>query len=513
MNTQTFEYVQQLMATHFEKRLAEWTGNQELSFRQLHGRAERPTVWEIWVVGDTYYTRHGLLGGKMQETSKKGKLKNGGKTNEVTPEMDALAEARRLARKKWDFEGYDQHVGDVNIDQRGGTPSIPHLLASLPGSFCMYKPQNNIEDCKSLLKLAAAKKVRYTLKRNGLAMWIVKGADGLVHMYSRRNRPGHKDEGPKELPDGTMSFDGYTPWAARFPHLDAAVHSLNLPPNSMMAVELVSTQGDTKKHFAHVQGVEKSLTPRAKELQETNGYLGFYWWDIPFLDGKDLVSTETVEERHQLIYRYHSAANVENMSMAGWIQPVYWQEFDSPEEAKEYAKENNLEGWVVVDPQGIYGDKAWNLKGKPDRPGKFCAKLKPEWEDDFVALFDPDNGWGEWGKGRHEKGKPAVMKGEPVLDGEGKPVMHGGVGSVGLGQYRDGELVYICDCSSGMDYEYQAQLDPERSFPIVCEVKYNDRSWTARGDKTDALSFPVFVRERADKGASECCYSPEGKAG
>ena len=486
---------------HFEERLAEWTGNRELSFRQLHGRAERPTVWEIWVVGDTYYTRHGLLEGKMQETSKKGKLKNKGKVNELTPEADALAEARRLARKKWDFEGYDQFFGGINIDRRNSDISIPHLLANLPGSFCLYKPQNNIVDCKAILKLAAERQARYTLKRNGLAMWIVIGADGLIHMYSRRCRPGHKDEGPKEKADGTMSFDGYTPWGARFPHLEAAVRALNLPRNSMMAVELVSPEGDTKKHFAHVQGVEKSLTPRALELQYAKGWLGFYWWDIPFLAGKDLASNETVDERHQIIYRYHTAAV---NPAAGWIQPVMWTHFDTTSDAMEHAKLHNLEGWVVVDPHGVYGDKAWNLKGKPDRPRKFCAKLKPEYEDDFIAQFHPEEGWGEWGKGKNEKGKKVKLP-------DGTEVIHGGVGSVGLGQYRDGKVTYICDCSSGMSYEFQAQLDPERSLPFVCEVKYNDRSWTALGDKTDALSFPVFVRKREDKQIIECLYTPPTK--
>lgn len=496
-------------AIPFEQRLADWTGNRELHFRQLHGRAERPTVWEIWVVQDTYYTRHGLLGGKMQETSKRGKLKNGGKANELTPEMDALAEARRLARKKWDFEGYDEFFGDVNLDRRNSDISIPHLLTNLPGSFCLYKPQNNIEDCKALLKLAAAEKALYTLKRNGLAMWIVVGGDGLIHMYSRRCRPGHKDEGRKELLDGTMSSGSYIPWAARFPHLDAAVHALNLPPFSMMAVELVNMQGDTKKHFAHVQSVEKSLTPRALQLQQQvgDGWLGFYWWDIPFLAGKDLVSNETVDERHDIIYRYWSSATGERQSPAHWIQPVSRSPFNSTQQATEYAKEHGLEGWVVVDPKGVYGDKAWNLKGKPDRPRKFCAKLKPEWEDDFIAMFDPEIGHGEWGKGKHEKGKVVTLPNK-------KEVKHHGVGSVGLFQYNSSaELVYICDCSSGMSYALQSSLDPAKDFPMVVEVKYNDRSWTANGDKTNALSFPVFVRQRPDKDATECLYEPTGENG
>lgn len=493
------EYAQRLAGTHFEHRLAEWTGNL-LTFRQLHGRNDRPTVWEIWVDGDTYYTRHGLLDGKMQETSKKGKLKNKGKVNEITPEQDALAEARRLARKKWDFEGYDQFVGEMNIDQRGGKPSIPHLLASLPGSFCLYKPQNNLTDSKALMKKAADQKVVYTLKRNGLAMWVVVDAHGTVHMYSRRCRASHKDEGPYEMEDGTMCFDRLIPWTARFPHLVQAVQALGLPPNTMMAVELVSMEGDTKKHFAHVQGVEKSKTERALQLQKDNGWLGLYWWDLPFFDGSDHVTTQPVGARY---VRMEAIYNACDNPVRNWIQLVDQRSFESPDLAKEFAKEHNLEGWVVIDPDGVYGDKAWNLKGKPDRPGKFCAKCKPEWEDDFVAVFDPDNGWGQWGKGRHRRGEKVTLPND-------QKVIHGGVGSIGLGQYLNGELIYICDCAAGMDYEFQAQLDPERSFPFVCEVKYNDRSWTALGDKTDALSFPVFVRQRADKSAEECLYQAPG---
>ena len=128
---------------HFEHRQLIWEGAKR-TFRQLHGRQERPNVWEIWVEGDRYFTRHGLLNGAMQETSKVGKLKNQGKINEISPRADALAEARRLCRKKYDFEGYDEFIGDRNIDLRSGKPSIPHLLANLPGNFSLYKPANNL---------------------------------------------------------------------------------------------------------------------------------------------------------------------------------------------------------------------------------------------------------------------------------------------------------------------------------------------------------------------------------
>jgi hypothetical protein len=497
---------------HFEVRQAQWTGFLR-TFRQLNSRDGRPRLWSIWVTGDRFFVEHGLLGGKMQQTSHQGKLKNAGKANEITPEQDALAEARRECRKQWDFGGYDEFVGELNIDQRsagaGAIPSIPHLLSSLPGSFSMYKPDNNLMTCKGLLKKAESGKAMYTLKRNGLAMWVVIDGQGLVHMYSRRNRPSHKNEGPIEQDDGTLFYGEVVPWVQRFPYLVQAVSLLCLPPYSMLACELVSPDGDEKDHFAHVQSVEKSLTPAALEKQEKKGYLGLYVWDVPFYDGRDLVRTTKTKDRYHLIKQLTDRLENQPGSLPKkLINPIQYFSFSSTEDAVDYAKKNRLEGWVVVDPEGIYGDRGWNLRGKPDRPSKFCAKLKPEWEDDFVAIFDPDNGWGRWGTGKREPGKKVKIK---QADGSYAEVVHGGVGSIGLGQYKDGQLHYICDMGSGMVDDFCARLDPQKSFPFVCEVKYNDRSWTALGDKTDALSFPVIVRVREDKKPEECVYTPPEK--
>jgi hypothetical protein len=475
---------------HFEGRQVVWKGDLR-TFRQLHGRNDRATVWEIWVDGSRYFTRHGLLGGQMQETSKLGKAKNQGKANAISPEQDALAEARRLCRKKWDFEGYDEFVGEVNIDNRTGKPSIPHLLASLPGNFSLYKPVTSMDDSKAMTKKAAEGKILYSLKRNGLATWVVVDAHGNINIYSRRNRPYHKNEGPTERPDGTLDYSTVVPLATRYPHLVDSVRAMKLPPNTMLACELVNLNGDSKADFAHVTSVEKSLTTEAIEKQAERGWLALYCWDIPFWDGEDWVSTVPVTQRYQKIYEL-LAAN------AAWILPIQYSKFPSPETAKEYAKQSGLEGFVAVDPQGIYGDKGWNLKGKPDRPRDFCVKVKPWYEDDFIVMWDPAKKHGTFGKGRHEKGKQVKLP-------NGNVVEHGGVGSMGLFQLNSKkELVYICDCPGGgeMDYEFQAQLRPE-SFPFVAEVKFVDRSYIADGDDTNALTFPGFVRVHPDKEVSE----------
>jgi ATP-dependent DNA ligase len=477
----------------FEERQKEWKG-QVRTFRQLHGRNERPTVWTIGVQQDRVYTSHGLLGGAMQETDYQGKAKNVGRSNAITAEQDALAEARRDCRKKWDFEGYDEFFGEINIDNRT-VESIQGLLTALPGSFCLYKPENNIEDCKKLLKKAESGKVLYSIKRDGLAFWIVVDYYGNITIYSRRSRPYNDKEGPTELEDGTVDYRTMKPWALRFPHLVEAVRSMNLPPGTMLAGELLWFKaGSTRENFAQASSFTKSLTEQSLSDQATFGRPVFYWWDLPFLSGYDLVSNERVVDRYSRILGYTTPhAGDPNFP----IIPVGYLQFPSVERATEYAKANNLEGFVVVDPDGIYGDKAWNLKGKPDRPGAYCAKLKPRQEDDFICGWHPDEGVGEYGTGKHELGKTVTLP-------SGEQVKHGGVGAVMLYQYNNqGQLVPISKCSSGMDYEFQSKLTP-LSFPFVAQIEYLERTYQSEGDKTNALRHPVFVRLRTDKKPEEC---------
>ena len=143
---------------------------------------------------------------------------------------------------------------------------------------------------------------------------------------------------------------------------------------------------------------------------------------------------------------------------------------------------------MVVDPNGVYGDKAFNFKGKPDRPGAFCAKLKPEWESDFVVMWDPSKGLGE----ASTKGRYAVG---------GQP----GIKSVALLQHdKNGVLRFISNCSSGMTEEMKRTLATPGAWPRVWEVAYSGRRYISDGDETNALDFPRFIRDRDDKSIDEC---------
>lgn len=487
----------------FEERQRQWNGGPR-HFRQHHGRGDRPTVWEIFVQGDRVFTRHGLLGGAMQETSYQGKAKNIGRANAISAEQDAMAEARRDCRKRYDFEGYDEYGEGIsgsgqwtNIDRRSQDISIQHLLTNLPGSFCLYKPENNFWDQKKLLEKARAGKAWYTLKRDGMAKLVVVDYYGQVHIYSRRARPHHDKEGPKELPDGTLDPSTIIPWRRRFPVLTEAVKRLGLPPGSMLAGELVFPRHG-RDEFKFISSITKSLTPKAIEDMAAKGYPALYVWDMPFFAGQDLISKETYALRQKVFREIwdKSIQSGDGHDPQIWLVPTIIEQFPDPETAIARAKELGIEGWVVVDPEASYGDKGWNLKGKPDRPS-LCAKLKPKQEDDFVAFWDPDQKRGEWGTGRHERGKVVTLPDKTQVE-------HGGLGSVALFQYNSkNELVYICDCSSGLDYALQSRLRKEH-FPQVWKIEYDSRTYISDGEKTNALRFPTFLSSRTDKRPEEC---------
>jgi ATP-dependent DNA ligase len=262
----------------------------------------------------------------------------------------------------------------------------------------------------------------------------------------------------------------------------------------MMAGELVCSRNGKLDDFKYIATLTKSYTQKALEEQASGHLAQFYWWDIPFFGGEDLVKEWPVHRRMHLIHELHAKAAAAQQH----ILPISILTFANPEAAEDHARKSGIEGWVVLDPLAVYGDKGWNLKGKPDRPST-CAKLKPRQEDDFIAFFDPDKGdeFGEWGTGKHEKGKMVRLP-------DGSEVVHGGVGSVALYQYnQSGELVYISKCSSGMDYAYQANLK-KQSFPQVWQVEYVERTYISDGEKTNALRHPTFLRLREDKRVEEC---------
>jgi hypothetical protein len=384
---------------------------------------------------------------------------NIGKKNEKSAEVYALERARETCRKK-NLEGYREFKNDRPMDE---LVKKDINFDDLPASLCFYKPDNTMGP--GITKKAEAGNVLYTRKRNGMAYILARGTDH-PRLYSRRMLRQHDDE------QGTALT-----WNDRFPHLIEAAAQF-MPENSILLGELVMDVSG-KDVFKSIQSYTKSLTLQSLEDQKKEGLPGFYIWDVAFWDGQDLVSNVPVEARYALIHEFPSGQH---------FIPIEVITFKDTQEAIEHAKKEDWEGYVVVDPHGIYGDKAYNFKGKPDRPGTVCAKLKPEWEDDFVALWNPEAGYGE----RSTKGRS-----------------NQGIKSVGLFQYNlKGELIFISNVSSGLTDEQKRDWANPNKFPMVWKVAYNERSYMSQGDDTNALIFAKFIEVRTDKAINEC-INPE----
>lgn len=449
---------------NFEDRNANWAG-QPREFHQVHSRSGLARVWMARVDGNTLTTSWGQLGGKMQTAQEHFNGVNEGKTNYVEPARYALERARETVRKKA-WEGYRE------VELNAG---LYHFLDpvveakidfdNLPLSLSFYKPDNSLS--KALEEKLAQAKAWYTRKRNGMMKVLVKNSVGELQIYSRRMLRQHDDETNTE----------YT-WDDRFPHLIHAIQP-HIPPRSILLGELV-VEENGKERFDLAQSYIKSLTPKAVADMETSGlWPFFYCWDIAFWEGEDLVSTWPTRGRINLINDV--GRRVSNRA----FEPIALFDFPTKQDAEKFAIDANWEGYVVVDPEGVYGDRAYNFKGKPDRPGAFCGKLKPTFEDDFIAIWDPDKGFGE----RSTKGSRA-----------------GGIKSVGLYQYsQKGELVFISNVNSGLTKELLASL-PKAAWPQVWKVEYKGRRYVSDGDDTNALDFPSLAENgiRTDKRPEEC---------
>lgn len=438
-------------------------------FRNV-ARTGKTRVWRIGVEGDQVITEFGELNGKMQTVTDTGQAKNKGRSNYISPEEDALSMMERQILLKT-REGYTE-VGTGTREEEISWDG------HLPTNLCFYKPDNTLS--KALEKKLESGDALLTRKRDGEMMVVVKRENGEVHIYSRRMLPGH------HLEEGT----GWE-WRHRFFHVaDELEEIYDFPPCSILLGEMVA--GTTEDDRWHVASVMKSKTEEALELQEQKGGLCYYVWDVAFWDGEDLLSTTSIAERHAILHHVFSGhehiAPVETWRPDEVLVYAHRKALDAEVPsvriaAMSVASAKSWEGWVVIDPAGVFGDKGYNFRGKPDRPGPFSGKLKPEFEDDFIAFFNPDSGVGKWGRGKHQ----------------------GQVGSVRLVQINSaGEEIDICDCGGGMDDEFRAKYSDPDDYPLVLKVKYTGRTYISQGEKTNALQFPRVIEVRTDKSLDEC---------
>ena len=413
--------------------------------------------WQIHQEDHILHIEYGQDGGKATTTTYVGKGKNIGKANEITPEEDAANEMERLVLSK-ERKGYTSSLVKSEID-----------VMDCPEELRFYKPLAKITPQAEDLVVNGNPII--TRKYDG-EMMVIKVDNGDVQIFSRTMLSTHHVDKRS--------------WNERFPNIVKTFSGLE--GQHIFTGEMVKDPygPDDRKHVARVL---KSKTEKAIEVQQQDGWLRYIIWDWPVMYGKK--NNHTYEKRLGLV----DDLIAQQPGVNG--QP-YWVErpeifFDSnctqrPTDAEAFiesfkreAEALGYEGFILADGDDNYADKIYNFRGKTDRPKTFC-KIKPIYEDDFVAFWDPDNGIGSYGRGRHE----------------------GKLGSVALYQYdSDGNPVYICDCGTGIDDDARADGRPE-DFPMVWQVKYESRTYKSNGADTNALQFPRLMHIRTDKEIEEC---------
>lgn len=409
--------------------------------------------WSIWVEhADTtvsghpeVWIEHGQVDGKKQLTHDIiAQGVNVGKANETTPlEQAILTLDRRVIKQR--EKGYTEKI--EALEDRKVELTLP-----FPKELCFYKPKNSVDD-KKIAKLEASKSAIYTVKRDGM-MHVVGRNNYKTEIYSRRM---------DEVSD-------------KYPHLMRAFH--NLPYNTILLGEMVLITEDGKDDFNSVSRICRSDSDKAVERQEELGKLKYYIFDIAQYNGEYLLTTKPYSERLNII---NHLVNDELKSEYVLAPEVIKK--PHAESLKEVQK-RGLEGLVVWDANGkMKDDEAYTMNGKAYRPNVLW-KSKPKYEDDFIVRFDPDNGIGEYGKGKNNNKLKSVFCYQ--LDDEGNEV-------------------YLGKCGGGLSDEQRTFYTEEATYPRVWRIEYDSIQ-----AKTGSLRFPVFNADRTlsnDKNIEECLMS------
>lgn len=417
-------------------------------------RTGKTKIWSAWVVkkGKSGHTEihyeWGMIDGKQQLTiDVVAKGVNEGKANETTPLQQARLTVERKAKKKSE-EGYITTLDSVNEQVK----SIS-FTERLPKELCFYKPKNSIET-KKITKLEKALRLMKSIKEDGMMYIIRKSKAFGVEIYSRRIE---------------LETD-------KFPHLISEFE--RLPNGTILLGEMVLTGYDNHmKSFKNVTKICRSDIEKALARQKELGNVSYRIFDLAFFNHKNYLTSVPYKSRYLKAKDIATLCDwdAESISVIEMLNKTH-------EDALQYTKDNGIEGLVLWDSEGIMEEgAAFTFNGKAYRPNMLW-KSKPKYEDDFIVRFDPDNGIGEYGKGKNT----------------------GKVKSVFTYQLENEKEVFLGKCGGGLSDE-QRDFYTTAEYPRVWKIEYD-----AIQPGTGALRYPVFNDDRTligDKDIDECFMS------
>ena len=434
-------------------------------FRRQHG--SRARLWQMWVEGDTIYTCHGWLGGTIQ----KNKDVPGSSSRESAEER-AISRANKLAKDKLN-KGYTEYVPGTNsvIGDAAGTEVT--FDGAPPDGLEVFKPKTmpkkGSSEHKKMLEVIQRGDDVITRKYNGMKHILAVTKDGRYLLFTRRMEPATE----------------------HYPHLIDEFRKLNIPSKSIVALELyVPGKDDGPEDFRAMQSLSRSLPERAQQLQIDNPdtrphavLLAPIFWK-----GQPLIKQMKVYDWMGLLERCVSDGRKRITKPFVHAMKVF---YGGLAKAFEHVSSVGIEGLVVYDGEACFGQKAFNFRGKSERPE--CWKQKPLFEEDFFAVWDPYKRssfpeGGEFGSGKNMN-RPK---------------------SLALYQNdKKGQLVYVSNVGSGLDDATRTMIaDHVESnggwWAGVVAVEYAERKFLKNGDISNALTFPSFQKILEDKQPHEC---------
>lgn len=453
-------------------------------FRKITGRNKKPQVWLIEINSSnlaSYVVQWGTLGGKFQTTSDTpGSCGVIGHSDYQTPEEHAVFCMEREIRKK-EEQGYVEYIDGVPMSE---VATSIDFSKPLPKNLCFYKPKKDIPDAK-LSALFKNNRVVWTMKRDGMMHVAVK-TKGAWDIYTRR-------------------MDLVT---EKFPHIIKALYKLNMPNDSILLGEMVFLRADRRDDFVNTSricraDVDLALAyqglgdfPKDAKEKVIIGKLRYYVFDIAYLNRINIISTETVEKRLELLTSYFSKLGklrittgigmpADEMDKERIVRSdMLWNEYIAPlqiiltdvGEDLNLAKAVGIEGFVVVDIFAKYGDKAYSFDGKAQRPNGIW-KRKPKYEEEFII----SNTYEGSGRNINKLGGLFIQQVHPDTE----------------------ELIDCGKCGGGLSDEQRLDFWQRKDKLIGKTIKVEFDSRQPPKDGAYALRFPVF-KGFADKAAREC---------
>lgn len=291
--------------------------------------------------GPNFKVTWGLLDHKLQTTVKVCEGKNLGKSNQTTPEQQAVLELEAEVVKRIK-EGYSETKPDLAI-----VDTFEIDLNNLPKQLCPSKPSGENKLTEAILNDPDIFSQR---KRDGNCLILVRGT-GTTKVYSRR-------------------MDDLTPFIGDLPIVKQERDKI--PMNSFVLYECTyfsnQYQREMPRFVATVVRKEDSTEclARYNELSELGTY-EMVPLDCLFMNNKFVGDTE-YSNRAKLLAEHGIV-----------VQEI----FQGYKEAFETAKKNKWEGLILRVP-GEKSHITYTLDGKPKRAGAYKKKCIPDPED-FVV--------------------------------------------------------------------------------------------------------------------------------